>query len=177
MPATPGVRQAAQVDTALDRVLRMPSLDLRALAAVLQDDSSAAILPLKGGNPVLIVAMRHHCSLGALRMLLAYGAQPEQVDGEGRHAMDALLAMSVPERAQTGSHCPAVARLHVQYAIELLHFGAIASPRGRVGDGNDACATCARNYGDAITAAVLRRCAQPYADKDVCGIVADFVYR
>ena len=166
-------------------MLRNPSQNLQALQRVLRDDPFAAILPLKGGTPVLTAAMHRKCSAATLRMLLEHGAQPAQVDCHGRTALDALLAMTVPDTLRgrfqvlqdtPARPCPVVTRLHVQYAILLLSFGAPASPNGEVGYGNEICAVCARSYGDAMAAAVLRQWMQQEANKDFLSIVADFLH-
>jgi len=143
--------------------------DLEALEAVLQADPSAAVLPLDRGHPVLIAAMTWRCSAAALRMLLRYGAQPEQVDSNGRASLDALLAIDVPP----AYHAQAV--LHVQYAISLLAFGAQATEAATVGEGNEACQACVRTYQDALASAVMRQWMRD-ADKDFLSIVAAFVH-
>ena len=177
--STLGNRQAAQRDCSISRALRRSAHDDQALLRVLRADPSAAILPLHDGQPVLTAAMARKCSVATLRILLEHGAQHEQINRQGLNAMDALLSMNVPDTfeniaALATRPCPIITRLHVQYAIVLLRYGARASADAVVGEGNLACAACAWSYGDALAAAVLHQW-QRQADKDYLGIVADLV--
>ena len=97
-PTTPPGIGAAAHDTsaALRRFLKSTTQSIAVLRKLLISDQAAAILPLDGGQPVLIYAMRHKSSLEVLRTLLAHGAQPEQVDPQGRNSLSALTAMSLP---------------------------------------------------------------------------------
>ena len=169
--STPGARQAAQPEKSnLCRLLRMGGNNLVALEAALQADSCGAVLPLDGGQPVLIAAMKSRCPPAAIRLLLRYGAQHEQTDVHGRGALGALLAMPVL-RGDEGQ-----AALHVNYAISLLAFGVVPTEADAVGDGNEACHACVRTYADAMASVVIRRCVMQDADKDFLSIVAAFLH-
>ena len=139
---------------------------------------------------MLIFAMRHKCSLEVLRVLLAHGAQPEQVDAAGRNALSALAAMSVPF---TDGELPPMPggvpfgnvsgfgpyamlnRLHVSYAVELLRAG-VQPVVEDVGKGNEACAACIKEYKDALTAVVIRRWMRGGGAMEWWSFVADYVH-
>ena len=121
---------AHDASVALGRFLKSSTQSIAVLREVLISDPAAAILPLDDGQPVLIYAMRHKSSLEVIRTLLAHGAQPEQVDLQGRNSLSALSAMSVPFTdgvffLDAGGYRPCVmlSRLHVSYAVELLNAG------------------------------------------------------
>ena len=149
---------------------------------LLISDPTAAILPLDNGQPVLIYAMRHKSSLEVLRMLLAHGAQPEQVDPQGRNSLSALSAMSLPFTdgglfADAGGYrpCAKLSRLHVSYAVELLNAG-VQPVVEDVGNGNEACAACIREYKDALASVVIRRWIGGVGTMDWLRLVADYLY-
>lgn len=174
--STPGRRQAVQQETGLEGALRRHPQNFQVVERILRSDPSEAVLPFDGGKPVLIVAMKRRCSAAVLRLLINYGAQVDQLDSEGRNAIDALVAMSVPDAVtlfgDAPRPCPTVSRLHVQYAIVLLNHGARTSRDGQVGAGNAMCATCARMYGDALIAEIMMK---PQTDESLCPVfVAEF---
>ena len=130
------------------------------------------------------------CSLEVLRVLLAHGAQPEQVDAQGRNALSALAAMSLPFAdgelppmpsagpfGNVGGFrpCAVLSRLHVSYAIELLKAG--VQPVGEdVGLGNEACAACIREYRDALASVVIRKWMGGDGAMDWLRLVADYLH-
>ena len=84
----PGIGAAAHdASAALRRFLKSPTQSIAVLRKLLISDPAAAILPLDDGQPGLIYAMRHKCSLEVLRTLMAHEAQPEQVDPQGRNSL------------------------------------------------------------------------------------------
>ena len=96
-PTPPRIRVAAHdASAALRRFLKSSTQSIAVLRTLLISDPAAAILPFDDGQPVIIYAMRHKVSLEVLRTLLAHGAQPEQVDPQGRNSLSALSAMSLP---------------------------------------------------------------------------------
>ena len=131
----PGIGAATKdVHIALRRFLKSTSQSIDVLRRLLISDPAAAVLPLDDGQSVLIFAMRQKCSLEVLRVLLAHGAQPEQVDALGRNALSALAAMSLPfaygelppmpsggpfGNVGGSSPCGMLARLHVSYAVDV----------------------------------------------------------
>ena len=187
----PGIGAAAKdVHTALRRFLKSTSQSIDVLRRLLISDPAAAVLPLDDGQSALIFAMRHKCSLEVLRVLLAHGAQPEQVDAAGRNALSALAAMSVPftdgELPPMPSGVPfgyvggfgqysMLSRLHVSYAVELLRAG-VQPAVEEVGKGNEACAACIREYKDALTAVVIRRWMRGGGAMEWWSLVADYVH-
>jgi hypothetical protein len=188
---TPGSGAAAQgVSTALSRLLKSSSQSIDVLRRLLISDPAAAVLPLGDGQSVLIFAMRHKCSLEVLRVLLAHGAQPEQVDAQGRNALSALAAMSLPfvdddlppmpsggPFGNVGGFrpCATFSRLHVSYAIELLRAG-VQPVVEEVGKGNEACVACIREYKDALAAVVIRRWMRGDGAMEWLRLVADYVH-
>ena len=191
-PTTPPKIGAAARDdsAALRRFLKSPTQSIAVLMKLLISDPAAAILPLDGGQPVLIYAMRHKCSLEVLRTLLAHGAQPEQVDPQGRNSLSALTAMSLPFTdgelrmmpygglfVYAGGYrpCATLSRLHVSYAVELLKAG-VQPVVEDVGKGNEACAACIREYKDALAAVVIRRWMRGDGGKEWLRLVADYVH-
>ena len=190
-PTTPPGIGAAAHDTsvALRRFLKSTTQSIAVLRKLLISDRAAAILPLDGGQPVLIYAMRHKCSLEVLRTLLAHGAQPEQVDPQGRNSLSALTAMSVPFTdgelrmmpygrlfVNAGYRpCVTISRLHVSYAVELLKAG-VQPVVEDVGKGNEACAACIREYKDALASVVIRRWMGGDGAMDWLCLVADYIY-
>ena len=160
------------------------------MTGLLISDPAAAVLPLDDGQSVLIFAMRHKCSLEVLRMLLAHGAQTEQVDAQGRNALSALAAMSLPfadgtlppmpsggPSGNVGGFrpCATLSQLHVSYAVELLSAG-VQPVVEEVGQGNEACAACIREYNDALAAVVIRRWMRGDGAMEWLRLVADFVH-
>ena len=157
-PTTPpGIGAAAHdASPALRQFLKSPTQSIAVLKKLLISDPAAAVLPLDDGQPVLIYAMRHKCSLEVLRTLMAHEAQPEQVDPQGRNALSALTAMSLPVTdgelpmmpygglfVNAGGCRPfaTLSRLHVSYAVELLKAG-VQPVVEDVGKGNEACVAC-----------------------------------
>ena len=187
----PGIGAAAgDASAALRRFLKSTTQSIAVLRELLISDPAAAILPLDGGQPVLIYAMRHKCSLEVIRTLLAHGAQPEQVDHRGRNSLSALAAMSVdftdgelrmmphgPPVAHAGCYrpCAMLSRLHVSYAVELLQAG-VQPVVEDVGKGNEACAACIREYKDALASVVIRRMMGGDGAMDWWRLVADYIY-
>ena len=53
--------------------------------------------------------------------------------------------------------CAVLSRLHVSYAIELFKAGVLPVASEDIGEGNEACAACIREYKDALAAVVIRR--------------------
>ena len=183
-PATPpGIgADAHDASAALRRFLKSPNQSIAELRKLLISDPAAAILPLDNGQPVLIYAMRHKSSLEVLRTLLAHGAQPEQVDPQGRNSLSALSAMSLPftdggPSVNAGGYrpCAMLSRLHVSYAVELLNAG-VQPVVADVGKGNEACAACIREYKDALASVVIRRWVGRVAGMDWLFLVADYMY-
>ena len=190
-PTTPpriGVA-AHDASAALRRFLKSPTQSIAVLRKLLISDPAAAILPLDDGQPVLISAMRHKSSLEVLRTLLAHGALPEQVDPQGRNSLSALSAMSLPFTDcelpmmppaglfVAGSYrpCAVLSRLHVSYAVELLKAG-VQPVVEDVGEGNEACAACIREYKDALASVVIRRWIGGDGAMDWWRLVADYIY-
>jgi hypothetical protein len=182
-PTTPpGIGAAAHdASAALSRFLKRPNQSIAELRKLLISDPAAAILPLDG-QPVLIYAMRHKSSLEVLRTLLAHGAQPEQVDPQGRNSLSALSAMSLPftdgglfVNADSYRPCAMLSRLHVSYAVELLNAG-VQPVVEDVGKGNEACAACIREYKDALASVVIRRWIGGDGATDWLCLVADYIY-
>ena len=119
------------------------------------------------------------------------GAQPEQVDSQGRNSLSALTAMRLPfaddELTPMTSGRPfgnvggirpwnrTVARLHVSYAVELLRAG-VQPVVEDVGKENEACAACIREYKDALASVVIRRWVGRVGGTDWLLLVADYVY-
>ena len=62
--------RTVRVLPALSRFLKSSSQSIVVLRQLLISDPAAAVLPLEGGQSVLIFAMRNQCSLEVLRMLL-----------------------------------------------------------------------------------------------------------
>ena len=183
-PTTPpGIGAAAHdASAALRRFLKRPTQSIAVLRKILISDPAAAILPLDDGQPVLIYAMRHKCSLEVLRTLLAHGAQPEQVDPQGRNSLSALLAMSLPftdggffDNAGGYRPCAMLSRLHVSYAILLMQAG-VQPVVVEVGEGNDACAACIREYQDVLASVVIRQWIGGNGAMDWMGLVADYIH-
>ena len=183
-PTTPPKIGAAAHDgsAALRRFLKSRTQSIAVLMKLLISDPAAAILPLDGGQPVLIYAMRHKCSLEVLRTLLAHGAQPEQVDRQGRNSLSALSAMSLPftdgglfDNAGGYRPCAMLSRLHVSYAILLMQAG-VQPVVVEVGEGNDACAACIREYQDALASVVIRQWIGGNGAMDWMGLVADYIH-
>ena len=185
----PGIGAAAHdASAALKRFLRSTTQSIAVLRKLLISDPAAAILPLDG-QPVLIYAMLHKSSLEVLRTLLAHGAQPEQVDFQGRNSLSALSAMSLPFTDcelpmmppaglfVAGSYrpCAVLSRLHVSYAVELLKAG-VQPVVEDVGKGNEACAACIREYKDALASVVIRRWIGGDGAMDWLHLVADYIY-
>ena len=173
---------AHDASVALGRFLKSSTQSIAVLREVLISDPAAAILPLDDGQPVLIYAMRHKSSLEVIRTLLAHGAQPEQVDPQGRNSLSALSAMSVPFTdgvffLDAGGYRPCVmlSRLHVSYAVELLNAG-VQPVVEEVGEGNEACAACIREYKDALASVVIRRWIGGDGAMDWLHVVADYLY-
>ena len=172
-PRTPGVKALARrTSTEMGQFLKRSGESIDALRQLLNSDPTAAILPVDDGRPVLIVAMRHKCSLEVFRMLLAHGAQPDQVDNQGRNALSALQAMSLPftdgRLPQMPDYgflgnlggfrpCAVLSRLHVSYAIELFKAGVQPVAEEEIGEGNEACAACIAEYTDALASVIIRR--------------------
>ena len=187
----PGNGAAAHdASAALRRFLKSPTQSIAVLRKILISDPAAAISPLDDGQSVLIFAMRHKCSLEVLRVLLAHGAQPEQVDVQGRNALPALAAMSLPFAdgelppmpsggpfGNVGGFrpCAMLSRLHVSYAVELLRAG-VQPVVEEVGKGNEACAACIREYKDALASVVIRRWMRGVGDMERLSSVADYVH-
>ena len=190
-PTTPPRIRAATHDAsaALRRFLKGSTQSIDVLKKLLISDPAAAILPLDDGQPVLIYAMRHKSSLEVLRTLLAHGALPEQVDSQGRNSLSALSAMSLPFTdcelpmmppvgllvAGGYKPCAVISRLHVSYAVELLKAG-VQPVVEDVGQGNEACAACIREYKDALASVVIRRWIGGGGAKDWWRLVADYIY-
>ena len=190
-PTTPPVIGSAAHDAsaALRRFLKSPTQSIAVLRELLISDPAAAVLPLDDGQPVLIYAMRHKCSLEVLRTLMAHEAQPEQVDPQGRNSLSALSAMSLPftdcvlpmmhpaGHVVAGSYrpCAVLSRLHVSYAVELLKAG-VQPVVEDVGKGNEACAACIREYKDALASVVIRRWIGGDGAMDWLHLVADYIY-
>ena len=186
-----GIRVAAHdASAALRRFLESEHQSIAVLRKLLISDPAAAILPLNDGQSVLIYAMRRKCSLEVLRTLLAHGAQPEQVDSQGRNSLSALTAMHLPFADDELPPMPrggpfgnlsftpwnrTVARLHVSYAIELLRAG-VQPVVDDVGTGNEACAACIREYNDALASVVIRRWVGGIGGMDWLLLVADYMY-
>ena len=187
----PGIGAAAHdASAALRRFLKSTTQSIAVLRELLISDPAAAILPLDGGQTVLNYAMRHKCSLEVIRALLAHGAQTEQVDSQGRNSLSALAAMSLPFSdgewrmmpdgllsVNPGGNrpCAVLSRLHVSYAIELINAG--AQPLAEdVGEGNEACAACIREYKDALASVVIRRWIGGAGGMDWLRLVADYIY-
>ena len=172
-PQTPGIRAVAQrTSTGIGRFLKKSNGSTDVLRQLLNSDPTAAILPVDDGRPVLIVAMHQKCSLDVFRILLAHGAQPDQVDNRGRNALSALQAMSLPftdgrlppmpssgRLGNTGGlrPCAVLSRLHVSYAIELFKAGVQPVAEEEIGLGNEACAACIAEYSDALASVIIRR--------------------
>ena len=185
-PTTPpGIGVAAHdASVALRRFLKSPTQSIAVLRKLLISDPAAAILPIDG-QPVLIYAMRHQSTLEVLRTLLEHGAQPEQVDFQGRNSLSALSAMSLPfidgglfVNACGCGPCALSAhfsRLHVSYAVELLKAG-VQPVVEDVGKGNEACAACIREYKDALASVVIRRWIGGDGAMDWLHLVADYIY-
>ena len=176
-PTTPpGIGAAAHdASAALRRFLKSDVQNIAVLKELLISDPAAAILPLDDGQPVLIYAMRHKCSLQVLRTLMAHEAQPEQVDSQGRNSLSALVAMSLPIWSELKYHSEPLSRLHVSYAVELLKAG-VQSVVEDVGKGNEACAACIREYKDALASVVIRRWIGGDGSMDWLRLVADYIY-
>ena len=190
-PTTPPrIRVAAHdASAALRRFLKSSTQSIDVLRKLLTSDPAAAILPLDDGQPVLIYAMRHKSSLEVLRTLLAHGALPEQVDSQGRNSLSALSAMSLPFTdcelpmmppggllvAGGYKPCAVISRLHVSYAVELLKAG-VQPVVDDVGQGNEACAACIREYKDALSSVVIRRWIGGVGAMDWWRLVADYIY-
>ena len=179
---TPPKIGAGAISQKLGRFLKSSTQSIAVLREVLISDPAAAILPLDDGQPVLIYAMRHKSSLEVIRTLLAHGAQPEQVDPQGRNSLSALSAMSVPFTdgglfLDAGGYRPCVmlSRLHVSYAVELLNAG-VQPVVEDVGEGNEACAACIREYKDALASVVIRRWIGGDGAMDWLHVVADYLY-
>ena len=167
----------------------MPPPAERPRAKVRKTAEPAPARPAAPHQPVLIYAMRHKCSLEVLRTLLAHGAQPEQVDPQGRNSLSALTAMSVPFTdgelrmmpygrlfVNAGYRpCVTISRLHVSYAVELLKAG-VQPVVEDVGKGNEACAACIREYKDALASVVIRRWMGGDGAMDWLRLVADYIY-
>ena len=186
-----GIRVAAHdASAALRRFLESEHQSIAVLRKLLISDPAAAILPLNDGQSVLIYAMRRKCSLEVLRTLLAHGAQPEQVDRQGRNSLSALTAMSLPfadgelpplpsggplGNVRGFRPCGTLSRLHVSYAIELLRAG-VQPVVDDVGEGNEACAACIREYKDALASVVIRRWVGRVGDVDWLLLIADYMY-
>ena len=191
MTSPPRIGAAARdASAALRRFLKSSTQSIAALRELLISDPAAAVLPLDDGQPVLIYAMRHQSSVEVLRTLLAHGALPDQVDPRGRNALSALSAMSLPFTdgelvmmprgglfVNTGGYrpCATLSRLHVSYAVELLKAGALPVVE-EVGEGNEACAACIREYKDALAAVVIRRWVGRDGATDWLRMVADYLY-
>ena len=187
----PRIRVAAHdASAALKRFLKSEHQSIDVLRKLLISDPAAAILPLNDGQSVLIFAMRRKCSLEVLRTLLAHGAQTEQVDRQGRNSLSALTAMSLPfaddelppmpSEGPLGNACgfrpcAMLTRLHVSYAIELLRAG-VQPVVDDVGEGNEACAACIREYKDALASVVIRRWVGGVGGMDWLLLVADYMY-
>jgi len=187
----PRIRVAAHdASAALRRFLKSEHQSIDVLRKLLISDPAAAILPLNDGQSVLIFAMRHKCSLEVLRTLLAHGAQPEQVDPQGRNSLSALSAMSLPFTdgelrmipygglfVNAGGYrpCATLSRLHVSYAVELLKAG-VQPVVEDVGEGNEACAACIREYKDALASVVIRRWIGGDGAMDWLRLVADYLH-
>ena len=191
-PTTPpGIGAAAHdASAALRRFLKSTTQSIAVLRELLISDPAAAILPFGDGQPVIIYAMRHKVSLEVLRTLLVHGAQPEQVDPQGRNSLSALAAMSVdftdgelrmmphgPLFANAGCYrpCAMLSRLHVSYAVELLQAG-VQPVVEDVGEGNEACAACIREYKDALVSVVIRRWIGGDGSRDWLRLVAAYIY-
>ena len=183
-PTTPPGRGAAAHDAsaALSRFLKSPHQSIAVLRKLLISDPAAAILPLDGGQPVLIYAMRHKSSVEVLCTLLAHGAQPEQVDPQGRNSLSALSAMSLPftdggfvYNAGGYRPCGMLSRLHVSYAVALMNAG-VQPVVDEVGEGNEACAACIREYKDALASVVIRRWVGGDGAMDWLRLVADYLH-
>ena len=183
--------RTVRVLPALSRFLKSSSQRIAVLRQLLISDPAAAVLPLEDGQSVLIFAMRNQCSLEVLRMLLAHGAQPDQEDAQGRNALSALMAMSLPftdgellpmpgggpfGNAGGFRPCAMLSRLHVSYAIELFKAGVQPVVGEEVGHGNEACAACIREYGDALAAVVIRRWMRGDGAMEWLRLVADYVH-
>ena len=191
-PTTPpGIgADAHDASAALRRFFKSPNQSIAELRKLLISDPAAAILPLDDGQPVLIYAMRHKCSLEVLRTLMAHEAQPEQVDPQGRNSISALTAMSLPFTddelrmmpyggpfVNAGGYkpCATLSRLHVSYAVELLKAG-VQPVVEDVGKGNEACAACIREYKDALASVVIRRWIGGDGARDWLHLVADYIF-
>ena len=189
-PTTPpGIGAAHDSSAALRRFLKSSTQSIAVLRTLLISDPAAAILPLDGGQTVLSFAMRHKCSLEVIRTLLAHGAQTEQVDSQGRNSLSALSAMSLPftdgelrmmpygRLFDAGGYrpCAVLSRLHVSYAVELMKAG-VQPVVEDVGEGNEACAACIREYKDALASVVIRRWIGGDGAMDWLRLVADYIY-
>ena len=177
---------AHDASVALGRFLKSSTQSIAVLRELLISDPAVAILPLDDGQPVLIYAMRHKCSLEVLRTLMAHEAQPEQVDPQGRNSLSALTAMSLPCTDGEMRMMPmmpyagyrpfaTLSRLHVSYAVELLKAG-VQPVVEDVGKGNEACAACIREYRDALASVVIRRWMGGDGAMDWLRLVADYIY-
>ena len=191
VPTTPpGIGAAAHDSSAaLRRFLKSSTQSIAVLRTLLISDPAAAILPFGDGQPVIIYAMRHKVSLEVLRTLLVHGAQPEQVDPQGRNSLSALAAMSVDftdgelrmmpygRLSIAGGYrpCAVLSRLHVSYAVELMKAG-VQPVVEDVGEGNEACAACIREYKDALVSVVIRRWIGGDGSRDWLRLVAAYIY-
>ena len=114
----------------------------------------------------------------------------EQVDAQGRNALSALAAMSLPfddgelppmlsggPFGNVGGFrpCAMLSRLHVSYAVELLNAG-VQPVVEDVGKGNEACAACIREYKDALASVVIRRWMRGDGAMEWLRLVADYVH-
>lgn len=161
--SSPGARQAAhQPCSALELAIRRN--DLHALRRALVEDRDSVILPCKGGESTLAVALACRCSLDCWRALLDAGAQVHQLDSHLRTPIDAVLASPVPDHFdwQQGEMVPneSVKRLHTAMAIELLKRGAEPTPGTAVGLRNERCAQYVQGYLDHLVVTEWQRWAR-----------------
>ena len=174
-PQSPGKRHAPQREPIglLEDTLRRTPGHLAAVAQAIDADPSAISLPASGTIPILSVAMSLRCPPSCLRLLIAHGAQMQQLSGKGLTPLASLLASTATT--------PAVRALQVRYAIVLLGNGAVAPEVMAVGEGNEPCARCVLGYSDALAADTVRRWkANPHACRvfsSVGHLLADFVYQ
>ena len=68
-----------------------------------------------------------------------------------------------------------LSRLHVSYAVELLKAG-VQPVVEDVGKGNEACATCIREYKDALASVVIRRWMRGDGAMEWLRLVADYIH-
>jgi hypothetical protein len=71
--------------------------------------------------------------------------------------------------------CATLSRLHVSYAVELMKAG-VQPVVEDVGEGNESCAACIREYKDALASVVIRQWIGGDGVMDWWRLVADYIY-